>query len=236
MSAHPEMQSPPTMEFGITAKYKDCLSRQIGEALRIHNSTDIILNSKSEYMANSVRRLTVEEDVWERRDRSRREQEEEEMIKKRVDEFRTSKISNRAPGNRAPEIPTIVPATKLEQEPPKISKNTAKQDLKPPILNTQSTVTDEIAYETDEDEFGGVGEDDIPLEMGRRLDTTSPEVPVLMEMMEEQCEPQGVMRYETDEDEFWRPDQEHPVPICKIKKKSRRKNVKGYQLAYFSLW
>ena len=63
MSAHPDLQSPSTMEFGVTAMYRDCLSRQIGEALRIHNTTDIILNSKSEYMANSVRRLTVEEDV-----------------------------------------------------------------------------------------------------------------------------------------------------------------------------
>ena len=64
------------------------------------------------------------------------------------------------------------------QVPPKISKNTAKQDLQPLSLNTQDTLAKDCAYETDEEEFGGVAEEVIPLEVGRRLDTTPPEVPV----------------------------------------------------------
>ena len=49
INTHPDLPSPPEMEFTILARYRDCLSRQIGEALRIHYTKDIILNSKSEY-------------------------------------------------------------------------------------------------------------------------------------------------------------------------------------------
>ena len=131
-------------------------------------------------------------------------------------------------------------ASTPEQEPPKIIKNTAKQDLKPPDLSIQNIVEEDIAYETDEDEFGAMAEGDIHLN-----------VPVLMEVVEEQPEPQRVI-YETDEEEFWRPDQEHqdgvfapansakdPVPKkpkIRVKKTSRKNIEKGYQLAYFSLW
>jgi hypothetical protein len=49
------------MDFSITAMHKDCLSRQIGEALRINYSKDVILNSKGEYLSNTISRLTIEE-------------------------------------------------------------------------------------------------------------------------------------------------------------------------------
>ena len=60
MTSHPSLPSPPRMNFSITAQYRDCLSRQIGEALRINYTKDNILNSKSEYMSmsNTVSRLT----------------------------------------------------------------------------------------------------------------------------------------------------------------------------------
>ena len=63
-------------DFSITAQYRYCLSRQIGEALRINYTKDNILNSKLEYMSNSVSRLTIDEDVWERKVRSRKEEED----------------------------------------------------------------------------------------------------------------------------------------------------------------
>ena len=49
MSSHPKLPTPPEMEFMVTGRFKDCLSRQISEALRINNSTDVLLNSKGEY-------------------------------------------------------------------------------------------------------------------------------------------------------------------------------------------
>jgi hypothetical protein len=74
MLAHPVSNGPPKMAFKITGMFRDCLSRQIGEALKIHYSRDRILNSKNEYMGNCISRLTVEEDAWERRDRCRQEE------------------------------------------------------------------------------------------------------------------------------------------------------------------
>ena len=60
------------------------MSRQIGEALRILYSKDRILNSKSEYRQTKISRPTIEEDAWERRERSRQERSE----KSKVEEFK----------------------------------------------------------------------------------------------------------------------------------------------------
>ena len=66
MTSHPSLPNPPEMHFSVTGMFRDCLSRQISEALRINLSKDVLLNSKGEYGKNSVSRLTVQEDVWER--------------------------------------------------------------------------------------------------------------------------------------------------------------------------
>ena len=50
MCTHPEMNSPTDMAFNITALFRDCLSRQVAEALRIGNYRDILLNSNWEYI------------------------------------------------------------------------------------------------------------------------------------------------------------------------------------------
>jgi hypothetical protein len=92
MLSHPEMNSPPKMTFKATSMFKDCLSRQIGEALRIHHSKDTLLNSKSEYLTNCITRITVEEDAWERRENSRREEEAQRMEKIEVERFKMQKL------------------------------------------------------------------------------------------------------------------------------------------------
>jgi hypothetical protein len=46
--SHPEMNTPPQIAFRITSIYRDCLYRQIWEALNY--SEDNILNSKNEYL------------------------------------------------------------------------------------------------------------------------------------------------------------------------------------------
>ena len=63
MNAHPTLPNPPEMEFNIAARYRDCLSRQIGEAMMINFSKDILLNSKSEYNTNSLSRITIQEEA-----------------------------------------------------------------------------------------------------------------------------------------------------------------------------
>ena len=45
MSSHPDIPSPPKMTFTVLAMFKDALSRQISEALRIHYLVDNILNT-----------------------------------------------------------------------------------------------------------------------------------------------------------------------------------------------
>jgi hypothetical protein len=94
MLSHPALPSPPEMDFNISARFKDCLSRQIGEALRINFSKDILLNSKSEYRNNSLNRITIQEDAWERRERSRLEDEQDELDKRKVEEFRRMKCAS----------------------------------------------------------------------------------------------------------------------------------------------
>ena len=48
MSSHTEADSPPPFRFRIVKQFKDCLSRQVGEAIAILLSKDKPLNSKSE--------------------------------------------------------------------------------------------------------------------------------------------------------------------------------------------
>ena len=91
MNSHPSLPEPPEVEFSVTGMFRDCLTRQISEALRINLSKDMLLNSKGEYGGNSVSRLTVQEDAWERRVRDRQEEELEELNKRKVEEFRKMK-------------------------------------------------------------------------------------------------------------------------------------------------
>ena len=71
----------------------DCLSRQVSEALRINLTKDVLSNSKGEYDNNCPSRLTVQEDAWERKERSRLEEEEEERTKRKVEEFKRMKCA-----------------------------------------------------------------------------------------------------------------------------------------------
>jgi hypothetical protein len=75
------------MAFKITSMFRDCLSRQIGDILRIHFTRDRILYSKNEYMSNRISRL-IEEDAWERRGRCRQEEGAEMLELAEVEDFR----------------------------------------------------------------------------------------------------------------------------------------------------
>ena len=56
--------SPP-FAFKIIPRYRDGLSQQIGEAIKILYTPDTILNSKSEYLSNNIPRLTILEEDWD---------------------------------------------------------------------------------------------------------------------------------------------------------------------------
>ena len=133
MTSHPSLPYPPEMEFSITSRFRDCLSRQIGEALRISFSKDNLLNSKAEYMANSLNRLTMKEDPWELKERTRKEEKMEELNKKRVEEFKRLKSAQQCSTNLET-VPT------QESELDNIVENTVKQDL----LQTRALQSDQL--------------------------------------------------------------------------------------------
>jgi hypothetical protein len=91
MTEHREMQQRPPFAFSIVQKYKDCVSRQIGKAIKIYHTGDTILNSTCEYLSNCISRLTVLEDDWEKNQRERNDEEEEYREKALLEEFRMDK-------------------------------------------------------------------------------------------------------------------------------------------------
>ena len=66
------------------------MSRQISEAILIHYSKDKLINSKNEYNSNCLARVTVEESVYERKKRERKEEEDAWKEKKAWNEFKWS--------------------------------------------------------------------------------------------------------------------------------------------------
>jgi hypothetical protein len=89
--------------FSIKAQYRDCLSRQVGEAIGILHSKDDLLNSKSEYLNNCLTRITISEKDWERKERERLEDEAEKQESARIESFRLEKMNQIQPSS--PSIP-----------------------------------------------------------------------------------------------------------------------------------
>ena len=78
--------------------------------MKINYSKDNIFISKSEYLSNSISRLTVGEDAWERRERSGQEDEAEKLAEAKVGAF-MNRLSGRGTyhpssgGTSPPSIP-----------------------------------------------------------------------------------------------------------------------------------
>ena len=62
MMTHPEDDKCSPFKMKVIGTYKDCLTRQVSEALKIHNSRDELLNSKNEYARNHLSRIVVDMD------------------------------------------------------------------------------------------------------------------------------------------------------------------------------
>jgi hypothetical protein len=108
MLAHPTIDEMPAFNFRTIQKHKDCLSRQIGEAMRIHFSKDQLLNSKNEYLQNCITRVVVQEEKWEARMRERKEEEEEKEDEARLIAFKELKQSIRLEEDPTPQTtPTL---------------------------------------------------------------------------------------------------------------------------------
>ena len=88
MTDHPDMVEKPHFKFSIIGIFKDCLSRQVAEAMRILHTTDKILNSKNEYLDNNIPRICVDESKLDRRKREKAEYEAELKEERELEDFK----------------------------------------------------------------------------------------------------------------------------------------------------
>ena len=94
MEEHPALGNIPPFRFKIKKTFKDCLTRQVNEAISIMISEDKLLNGKCDYLNNCIARVTVDEDALEKKRREFREMEEEKENTKKLEQFRKEKSSN----------------------------------------------------------------------------------------------------------------------------------------------
>ena len=104
LTSHEEEENCPDFKFRIVGNYKDCLSRQVSEAVMIHYSQDFLLNSKNEYNANCLTRLRVDETKFEQKTREKleamkeaKEKEAWRLFKSKNAGFRKRKKKDDAP-------------------------------------------------------------------------------------------------------------------------------------------
>ena len=107
LTAHEDDETCPEFKFRIVANFKDCLSRQVTEAVMIHYSPDILLNSKNEYNANCLARVKVDESRYEQKNRERMEALEEAKEKEAWSTFKNRKAGfrKRKEKDDTPEVP-----------------------------------------------------------------------------------------------------------------------------------
>ena len=79
--SHPELEEPPKFNIKVVASFRDPLSRQLSEAIRIDLRGGNVLNSKSEYTRCKIPRLVINKEEWEKNAEEKRKKEKEEMQK-----------------------------------------------------------------------------------------------------------------------------------------------------------
>jgi hypothetical protein len=89
---HPQLQTQPQFKFKIIGKFKDCLSRQISEAVRLSLRPGS-LNSKGEYGRCTIPRLVIQEDEYERKRNERNAALEEIDANKKWEAFLNDRAS-----------------------------------------------------------------------------------------------------------------------------------------------
>ena len=62
--SHPELPTHPKFSIQVIGSYRDALSRQVGEAVRIDLRGEDVLNSKAEFNRCRLPRLTINRDDW----------------------------------------------------------------------------------------------------------------------------------------------------------------------------
>ena len=249
MSSHPTLPTPPEMEFSVTGMFRDCLSRQISEALRINNSTDVLLNSKGEYGHNSVSRLVVQEDAWVRREKDRLEEEQVEQTKKQVEMFKHQKMKQMDVMDMVLEqrvADTVVVNIQQQPVPANITIQATEDGQGGSVIaqtGTQCNIvrSQPVIYETDDEEFSDIIEEGTEAGQGGSV----------IAQTGTQCNivKSKPVIYDTDEEEFLRPGDEVIKPAVSTtftalysmqrpekKKNTAKRKTATYSLSYFTLW
>jgi hypothetical protein len=107
LTTHEYEETCPDFKFRIVGNFKDCLSRQVTEAVMIHYSQDILLNSKNKYNANCLARVKVDESKYEQKSRERLEATEEAKEKEAWANFKNMKAGfrKRKEKDDTPDVP-----------------------------------------------------------------------------------------------------------------------------------
>ena len=85
------MDKFPAFRYKLKRTFKDCLSRQVHEAVAIFLADEPLLNGKNEYMSNCISRVTVNEDNFEKKKREFREEMEEKERLIKLEAFKNEK-------------------------------------------------------------------------------------------------------------------------------------------------
>ena len=91
MDHHPSSAEIPAFRYKIIRSFKDCLTRQVHEAIRIYTSEDCLLNGKSEYLNNTISRVTVDEDTYTKKKREFLEETAEKERLRKLEIFKLEK-------------------------------------------------------------------------------------------------------------------------------------------------
>ena len=67
LSSHADLQEPPKFSMNVVGSYKDALSRQLSESVRIDLRGGGVLNSRTEYSRCRNPQLVVHMDEWKKK-------------------------------------------------------------------------------------------------------------------------------------------------------------------------
>ena len=136
------MSEMPPWRFRTLRTFKDCLTRQLTEAVAISLSGDSLLNGKCDYLSNCISRVTVNEDEYDRKKRELREELEENERLLKLEEFKQEK-SGHLTGFKRKRSPTLS-LTNIKTKTQKTKPNVYS---KPQITFQNHTQSDQLSGE-----------------------------------------------------------------------------------------
>ena len=73
--SHSELQEAPRFRIKVVGSFRDALSRQLSEAVRIELRGDGVINSKAEYSRSRIPRLKIDKEEWKLQEDNRSKDE-----------------------------------------------------------------------------------------------------------------------------------------------------------------